>query len=107
MPLNTARIEALKTRLKLSNKEISVSVGVKENTVWRWMSGKSQPASIHLSKLAEVLGTSSDYLLGNSDDPKPPPRTQADLTEQEFRLLNAYRRGDMNTAMRLFLDYED
>lgn len=107
MPLNTARIEALKTRLKLSNKGISESVGVKENTVWRWMSGKSQPASIHLSKLAEVLGTSSDYLLGNSDDPTPPKRSQVDLTEKEFRLLNAYRVGDMNTAMRLFLDNEE
>lgn len=107
MPLNMARVEALKTRLKLSNREISESVGVQENTVWRWISGKSQPASIHLSKLAEVLGTSSDYLLGNSDDPTPPKRSQVDLTESEFRLLTAYRRGDLNTAMRLFLGNEE
>lgn len=104
MPLHMVRIEALKERLKLTNKGISEAVGVKENTVWRWMSGKSQPASIHLSKLAEVLGTSSDYILGNTDDPTPRKRSQVDLTEDEFRILDAYRRGDWRGLMRLLGD---
>jgi transcriptional regulator with XRE-family HTH domain len=101
MPLITSRIEALKERLKLSNKDICEAVGVKENTVWRWMSGKSQPASIHLSKLAEVLGTSSSFILGDTNDPTPPKRSQVDLTEDEYRILDAYRRGDWRGLMRL------
>lgn len=103
MPISGARIEALRENKKLTIADLAQEVGVGTNTIWRWMHNKSQPNAIRLAKLAEVLGVSSNYILGTTDDPTPPPRTRETITEEEYRLLEAFRNGDLREAMRLFL----
>jgi transcriptional regulator with XRE-family HTH domain len=43
--------------------ELAYKLGVREHTVWRWRSGKSQPRAEHVQKLAKLLGVTSDELL--------------------------------------------
>jgi repressor LexA len=106
MPLDIKRVEARKTDLKLSNRQIGEAINVSDNTVGRWLRGESQPTSINLGQLAEVLKTSNDFLLGLKDDPTPPLRSKADLTSKEFQLIDAYRHGDWQRLMRLLGDDE-
>lgn len=101
MPLNLGRLEALMRQRKVENKDIAAKIGVSSHTVYRWATGSTQPTSINLGFLADVLQTSTDYLLGNTDDPTPPKRSQVDLTTMEYRLIDAYRRGDLREIMRL------
>lgn len=103
MPIIGERVEKLRERQGLTIVELSQKLGVGTNTIWRWMHGKSQPNAIRLAELAEALNTSSNYLLGATDDPTPLPLTKTDITQKEYRLLDAYRRGDLREAMRLLL----
>jgi len=101
MTLNTERLVALRDRRKLTNRKISEELVINENTVGRWVRGETQPNSLHLSQLAEALDTSVDYLLGNTDDPTPALGKKFELSSAEYRLVEAYRRGDWKRLMRL------
>jgi len=101
MPLNLGRLEALMRQRRVETKDIAAKIGVSSHTVYRWVTGSTQPTSINLGLLADVLQTSTDYILGNTDDPTPPKRSQVDLTTMEYRLIDAYRRGDLREIMRL------
>jgi transcriptional regulator with XRE-family HTH domain len=100
MALNLGRFEALMKRQKLENKDIAAKMGISGHTVYRWSTGATQPTSFNLSRLADILKTSSDYLLDLTNDPAPRP-TQVDLNEKEFLIIDAYRRGDLREIMRL------
>ncbi len=67
----------------LSQEEVAELVGVSRQAVTKWETNRSAPATANLFKLADVLGTSVDFLL-NSD-------TSADLViaEQIHRLYKA------------------
>lgn len=101
MTLNTERLVELRDRMRLTNRRISAELGINENTVGRWVRGETQPNSLHLSQLAETLETSVDYLLGNTDDPTPAQGKKYELSSAEYRLVEAYRRGDWKRLMRL------
>jgi transcriptional regulator with XRE-family HTH domain len=61
-----------------------------QNQIWLYESGKRMPSLDKLILLAEVLQTSTDWLLGLSDDIMP-IRSSKDLSDAELRLLNMYR----------------
>lgn len=105
MPLNLGRLEALMGRQKLENKDIAAKIGVSSHTVYRWATGSTQPTSLNLSILAEVLKTSSDYLLGLTDDPTPPTKniTPESLSAKERQLIDAWRSGRWRDAMQLLV----
>ncbi len=107
MPIVEARFEQLRTRRGLTIIQLANDVGVGTNTIWRWLHGKSQPNAVRLARLAEVLETSSAYLIGDTDDPSALPRVKTDMTPDEFRLIDAFRRGDIRGAMRLLLGDDD
>lgn len=57
-------------------------------TISRYETGQRDIDSATLCKLCEIFGCTADYLLGRSSLPT------AELSEEESRLLQAYRRGD-------------
>lgn len=65
--IKTARINA-----NLSQKEIAITLGVSVPTVSDWESGKKFPSGKNLIKLAQVLRTTTDFLLGCEDTKKEP-----------------------------------
>lgn len=58
------RIRELRTERGLSQKELADKIGVATNTVSQYESGKSKTSINVLAKLAVVLDTTTDYLLG-------------------------------------------
>lgn len=106
MPLDTERLASLRDTRKLNNTKISELLDINVNTVGRWVRGETQPSSLNLARLAEVLKTSVDYLVGSTDNPAPAPRRKIELTEWEFNLVEASRTDDYKEIMRLLANRE-
>lgn len=71
-------------------KNFAAAVGVSDDTVsdWRRRKSASCTKSKHLTRIAEVLGTTTDYLnYGTRPDDEH-------LTDEERQLLLAYRNAD-------------
>lgn len=72
-PIIPARISAICDSRRISNKSIAKGLGLTETTVSFWVTGKKEPSSTNIARLARFLGVSADYLLGLSDDENPAP----------------------------------
>lgn len=66
--------------------------------------GKTTLSIAQLEAVAEILSTSTDYLLGKTDDPTPagqkekPASGEADgLSEEELELIRLYGRASLET----------
>lgn len=101
------RKERLRERIEKSGHNsttIAEVLGVSDRQVRRWVSGENDPSSEMTAALAKVLNTSSDYLLGLSDDPSPHIKLD-NMTEDERAVLAAMRRGDNMAAMKILVNH--
>lgn len=87
-----------------TQEELSEMLGIGVTQVWRYENEKSEPTSGILSKLVKALDVSADYLLGLTDEPKG--FIDVEVTPQERRALEAFRRGDIKAIIRLLPDDE-
>ena len=62
------RIKTIAQKHNLNLKETAIKAGIGENSIYRWKS--QSPTTESLTKVAKVLGVSTDYLLGNDSDRK-------------------------------------
>lgn len=62
--------EALQER---TASDVAHQVGITPTTLSAWRNGRRQPKTDQLLRLCRVLDVSSDWLLGESDVPKPQP----------------------------------
>ena len=67
MSVFSNRLVALMNRRGLSQKELSIKVGVTEAAMSYYVKGSRTPRGEILARIAKELGTSADYLLGTSD----------------------------------------
>lgn len=65
------RIEGLLESKGWSQAELARRIDVKSTTIWKLVSGSAQ-SSRHLREIARALGTTEEYLLGETDDPVGP-----------------------------------
>ena len=65
------RIRELRKQRGLTQNKLAELIGADSNLISRWETGKSKPISLYVQKLAQALGTSTDYLLGDTDDSSP------------------------------------
>lgn len=68
MPIGE-RIKVLRTKLRLSQSELGDRVDTDSTIISRWETNRVRPSQKYIIKLANALGTSTDYLLGETDDP--------------------------------------
>lgn len=73
-------IRELRKEKKMSQSELGKFIGVSQTTVTAWETGRAEPSSTFVSKLADLFNVSTDYLLGRSDSKK---ETYYELTEKE------------------------
>ena len=59
-----SRIAELLAQQKLTQKELSQKSGITEAAISRYIKGDRVPRGVNLAKIADALGTSTDYLLG-------------------------------------------
>lgn len=63
------RIKEVRKQKKLSQVELASKLGVNQTAISQWERGSTLPSGNLLPKLTALLDTSSDYLLGISDEP--------------------------------------
>ena len=61
------RIRDLRKQKRMSQTELAKSAGVSQTTVTAWETGKAEPSSSAVSKLADIFNVTTDYLLGRPD----------------------------------------
>lgn len=71
MDLFKKRLQSLLDEKDLNQKELAKLSEVTEVTISRYMNSNRKPRIEIASKIASVLGTTTDYLLGNSDIRNP------------------------------------
>ena len=54
---------------KYSQEDIANMLHVHNNTISKWENGIQEPRANRVKKLAKILGTTSAYLLGDTDNP--------------------------------------
>ncbi|MGO5472701.1 helix-turn-helix domain-containing protein [Streptococcus hyointestinalis] len=58
------KLKEKRKEANLTQKEIAEQIGIKQNTYSDWETGRTQPNLDYLSKLAHILDTTTDDLLG-------------------------------------------
>lgn len=69
MSLFSERISKLMKENNFSQKELAAKIGVTESAMSYYIKGTRTPRSDVLSRVATALNTSTDYLLGKSNNP--------------------------------------
>ena len=59
-----ARIREARTKVGLTQREVSELLSVSAHAVWCWEAGKTKPSNTHLVELASRVEVSTDWLLG-------------------------------------------
>ncbi|USK77729.1 helix-turn-helix domain-containing protein [Peribacillus frigoritolerans] len=70
------RFKELRLKNNYSMQAIGEKAGVGKSSIAAYESGEKKPTTDRLTVLAEILGVSTDYLLGLSDDPYTPKQTR-------------------------------
>jgi transcriptional regulator with XRE-family HTH domain len=83
------RIKERRESLRLTQEELAARIEGDQKAVWRYESGEGSPSIQKLILIAKALDTSTDWLLGTTDDPEP---SILSLDENEKRLINIYRK---------------
>jgi transcriptional regulator with XRE-family HTH domain len=96
------RIKQLRVDNNLTQSELADKVGLSYVQIGRYEKGKSNPSSDVLQKLANVLNTSTDYLMNGKTEQVEAQLTDKELIKQfiEVEKLNP----DEKNLVKTFLD---
>lgn len=64
------RLRELRTAAKLTQSQLADRTGISRSTLYRYENSQNLPDSDIIIRLAMVLHTTTDYLLGLDDEPK-------------------------------------
>ena len=93
------RIQELREERHMTQVRLSIELGVAQETISAYESGKHYPSVTTLIKLSELFHASCDYILGLSDIRYPYDPRVSDAALQ--RLLAAYQMLDEHKKERL------
>ena len=88
---------------KYSQEELAEKLNVHNNTISKWETGKQEPRAQKVAELARLLGTSTAYLLGDTDDPEPSQLTIEDFSKKlnEEGVAQSFKMGSANGMLTL------
>ncbi|WP_085678719.1 helix-turn-helix domain-containing protein [Limosilactobacillus reuteri] len=92
-------IRELRKEKKMSQSELGKFIGVSQTTVTAWETGRAEPSSTFVSKLADLFNVSTDYLLGRTDSKKEPyyeltEKEKNDIAVQAEKLMDGIESGE-------------
>ncbi len=88
MSIFSERIGALMKAQHLTQKELALKVGVTESAMSYYIKGLRTPRSDVLTRIATELGTTTDYLLGTSDEPNNNDSCELQYLQRNLRKLD-------------------
>lgn len=99
------RFRALRESKNLTHEELAERLSLGTTQIWRYETGKTDPAGDIVGRIASLFDVSTDYLLGLTDDPTPNLKID-NLTSQEKAILSALRRGLPMEAIKAIVSDE-
>lgn len=99
------RLRDLREKFRYTQDVLAEKINVSYQQVWRWESGKNEPTSTTLVKLAKIFHVSTDYLLGISASEVYAPEDREALNPLETRMINALREEDTVEALRVLAEW--
>jgi len=91
MGVQGTRIYQRRRALEMSQEELAELVGTSQKQISKYEHGVNDATGDVLASLARALETTTDYLLGLTDDPSRQMRTSGDLNDDEKQLLEIFR----------------
>ncbi len=95
------RFEALRRSRGITKRFIAQSLGRSSTLCQDWKMQKSQPNDEQLAKVARILGTTPDYLRGETDEPAPAAASAEEDGELAALLSSLREREDMRMLFKL------
>lgn len=87
------RIRSLREKRKITQVRLSTEIEVSQETISAYENGKAEPKLDKLVKIANFLNTSTDYLLGRTDDDSPLIDLANNVVDEQLNeLINNYAR---------------
>ena len=76
---------------RYSQEDLAEKLKVHNNTISKWENGTQEPRAKKVAELARVLGTTTAYLLGDTDNPEaesvlPPPSVKEQHQERNTNM---------------------
>lgn len=91
----------VRTRKKISQVNLATKIGVSQETVSAYESGKSFPSVATLMKLCDIFDVSADFLLDRTSVEAPVEKLiVGNLDSKELELISAYRELDPSKRER-------
>lgn len=87
------RIKELRRKRKITQLRLSTEIEVSQETISAYENGKAEPRLDNLVKIANFLNTSTDYLLGRTEDDSPLIDLANNIVDKQLNeLINNYAR---------------
>lgn len=87
------RIKELRKKRNITQIRLSTEIEVSQETISAYENGKAEPKLDKLVRIADFLNTSTDYLLGRTDDDSPLIDLANNIVDEQLNeLINNYAR---------------
>lgn len=87
------RIKELRKKRNITQVRLSIAAEVSQETISAYESGKAEPKMEKLIKIADFLNTTTDYLLGRTNNDAPLNDVMNNIVDNQLtELLNNYAR---------------
>lgn len=94
------RIQECRQKAGMSQEKVAELVGVSRQAVTKWEAGQSSPNTANLFKLAEIFGTTVDFLLSPDNEAKQSPAEQIYYL---YKMEEEKKRADRSARLRKHL----
>jgi len=105
---NNERLKTLRKESGMIQSEVAEKLNIKRETYTRYETGTIIPPPDMITLLAKLFEVSTDFLLSNTDDPKPQNKKNT-LSPEKLKLLDgigyAYFGGDGKELDEADVDY--
>lgn len=85
------KIRAARRNMTMSQAALAREIGVKQSTIASWEKGRTEPDTVTVGRLAQVLKVTTSYLLGIQSEENVFPEGVADLAKKIADLSPADR----------------
>ena len=100
--LNCERLINCRKKLGITKQEAARRIQISQPAYLRYESGERTPSIHVIYFMANVFGTSADYLIGKTDNPAPNGYfISADAEPELFSLIERYHTSDPSTKSRI------
>ena len=95
------RLKELRKEKNCTQRQLAAVLGLTPNSICEWEKGRSEPSAETIVEIARFFKTSTDYLLGVTDDFGSPVAASPLLSDEERSFLDLFRRLSRGERVQL------